>query len=109
MVVKDKTGYTIVAGERKMRAAKLANLKTIPAIIKDYTETKKKQVSLIENIQREDLNIVEVAKAIKELMDLEGYTHTEVAKLTGKNVSTVSNITRLLKLQNKNIRLFNGR
>lgn len=101
LVVKDKTGYTIVAGERRWRAAKLANLKTIPAIIKDYTETKKKQVSLIENIQREDLNIVEVAKAIKELMDLEGYTHTEVAKLTGKNVSTVSNITRLLKLQNK--------
>src|SRR5699024_10851737 len=61
-------------------------------------DNKKKQVALIENIQREDLNIVEVAQAIKELMDLEGYTSTDVAKITGKSLSTISNITRLLKL-----------
>ena len=98
LVVKDNNGYTIVAGERRWRAAKAAGLKTIPAIIKDYTDNKKKQVALIENIQREDLNIVEVAQAIKELMDLEGYTSTDVAKITGKSLSTISNITRLLKL-----------
>jgi ParB family chromosome partitioning protein len=101
LVVKDDTGYTIVAGERRWRAAKMAGLKVIPAIIKDYTDTKKKQVALIENIQREDLNIVEIAKAIKELMDIDGYSQSEVAKITGKNVSTVSNIMRLLKLQDK--------
>ena len=98
LVVKDNNGYTIVAGERRWRAAKAAGLKTIPAIIKDYTDNKKKQVALIENIQREDLNIVEVAQAIKELMDMEGYTSTDVAKITGKSLSTISNITRLLKL-----------
>lgn len=101
LVVKDENGYTIVAGERRWRAAKKAGLKKIPAIIKDYTSTKKKQVALIENIQREDLNIVEVARAIKELMEIEGYTQTEVAKITGKSLPTVSNIMRLLKLQEK--------
>lgn len=84
-----------------MRVAKNAGLKEIPAIIKDYTDSKKKQVALIENIQREDLNIVEVARAIKELMDMDGYTQTEVAKITGKSLPTVSNIMRLLKLQDK--------
>ena len=98
LVVKDDNGYTIVAGERRWRAAKNAGLKEIPAIIKDYTNEKKKQVALIENIQREDLNIVEIAKAIKELMDIDGYSQSEVAKITGKNLSTVSNIIRLLKL-----------
>lgn len=99
LVVKDENGYTIVAGERRWRAAKNAGLKEIPAIIKDYTDGKKKQVALIENIQREDLNIVEIAKAIKELMEIDGYTQSEVAKITGKSLSTISNITRLLKLQ----------
>jgi len=98
LVVKDENGYTIVAGERRWRAAKDAGLKSIPAIIKDYTDEKKKQVALIENIQREDLNIVEVAKAVKELMEIDGYTQAEVAKITGKNISSISNILRLLKL-----------
>ena len=101
LVVKDENGYTIIAGERRWRAAKLAGLKEIPAIIKDYTDTKKKQVALIENIQREDLNIIEIAKAIKELMEIDGYTQAEVAKITGKSLSTVSNITRLLRLQDE--------
>lgn len=101
LVVKDENGYSIIAGERRWRSAKKAGLNTIPAIIKDYTDTKKKQVALIENIQREDLNIVEVARAIKELMDIDGYSQTEVAKITGKNISTISNMMRLLKLQDK--------
>ena len=98
LVVKNKNGYSIVAGERRWRAAKSAGLEKIPAIVKDYTDEKKKQVALIENIQREDLNVVEVAQAIKELMDIEGYNSTDVSKITGKSVSTISNITRLLKL-----------
>lgn len=98
LVVKNDDGYAIVAGERRWRAAKKAGLKKIPAIIKNYDESKKKQVALIENIQREDLNIVEVAHAIKELMEIENYSQSEVAKVTGKNISTISNIVRLLKL-----------
>ncbi len=101
LVVKDKNGYTIVAGERRWRAAKAAGLKTIPAIIKDYTDSKTKQVALIENIQREDLNVVEVARAIREIMDIEGYSNNEVAKITGKSVSAISNTLRLLKLQDE--------
>ena len=98
LVVKNDDGYAIVAGERRWRAAKKAGLKKIPAIIKNYDESKKKQVALIENIHREDLNIVEVAHAIKELMEIENCSQSEVAKVTGKNISTISNIVRLLKL-----------
>ncbi|MDD3303323.1 MAG: ParB/RepB/Spo0J family partition protein [Clostridia bacterium] len=101
LVVKDENGYTIVAGERRWRAAKNAGLKEIPAIIKDYTDVKKKQVALIENIQREDLNVIEIANALKELMEIEGYSQNEVAKVTGKSVPAVSNIMRLLKLPGK--------
>ncbi len=101
LVVKDENGFTIVAGERRWRAAKNAGLKEIPAIIKDYTDTKKKQVALIENIQREDLNIVEIANAIRELMEIDGYTQSDVSKITGKSLSSISNITRLLRLPDK--------
>lgn len=98
LVVKDESGFKIVAGERRWRASKMAGKTTIPAIVKDYTDTKKKEVALIENIQREDLNVMEIAGALRELMDIEGYTVADVAKVTGKNSSTVSNIIRLLKL-----------
>lgn len=101
IVIKDETGYKIVSGERRWRASKLAECKTIPAIVKDYTNIKKKQVALIENIQREDLNVIEVANALKELMDLEQYSVSDVAKVTGKSSSSVSNIIRLLKLNNE--------
>ena len=76
----------------------MAGKETIPAIVKDYTDGKKKQVALIENIQREDLNVMEIAHALKELMDIEEYTVADVARVTAKNPSTVSNILRLLKL-----------
>lgn len=101
LVVKNEHGYTIVAGERRWRASKLAGLEKVPVIIKDYTDTKKKQVALIENIQREDLNIIEVAQALKELMDIEGYNMADVSRVTGKSLSGVSNTMRLLKLPNK--------
>jgi len=105
LVVKDDRGYNIVAGERRWRAAKLVGLEKIPAIIKDYTDNKKKQVALIENIQREDLNVMEIATALKELMEIEEYSVTDVAKVTGKNASTISNLVRLLKLSNEVQRL----
>ena len=98
LVVKNEKGYTIVAGERRWRASKMVGLEKVPAIIKDYTDTKKKQVALFENIQREDLNVMEVAVALKELMDMEEYSVADVAKVTGKSSSAVSNIVRLLKL-----------
>lgn len=98
LVVKIDDRYTIIAGERRWRAAKLAELKTIPVIVKDYDDGQKKQIALIENIQREDLNPIEVAKAIKELMDVDGYTMQDVAKITVKSLPTVSNLLRLLKL-----------
>ena len=98
LVVKDSTGYRIVAGERRWRASKMAGRETIPAIVKDYTDGKKKQVALIENIQREDLNVMEIAHALKELMDMEEYSVADVARVTAKSPSTVSNILRLLKL-----------
>ena len=98
LVVKAKDGYNIVAGERRWRASKIVGLKTIPAIVKDYTNVKKKQVALIENMQREDLNIMEVAVALKELMEIGSYSVSDVAKVTGKSQSSVSNIVRLLKL-----------
>ena len=101
LVVKNEDVYNIVAGERRWRAAKIVGLKKIPAIVKDYNESKKKQIALIENIQREDLNIMEVANALKELMDMEQYSVTDVSKVTGKSQSTVSNILRLLKLSPK--------
>jgi len=98
LVVKDSNGYRIVAGERRWRASKMAGRETIPAIVKDYTDGKKKQVALIENIQREDLNVMEIAHALKELMDMEEYSVADVARVTAKSPSTVSNILRLLKL-----------
>ncbi len=101
LVIKNENGYTIVAGERRWRAAKIVGLDKVPVIIKDYTDTKKKQVALIENIQREDLNIVEIAEALKELMDIENYTVADVAKVTGKSSPGVSNTLRLLKLPTK--------
>lgn len=98
LVVKDENGYTIVAGERRWRAAKIAGLKVIPAIIKDYTDSRKKQVALIENIQREDLNPYEKALGIRNLMDKYGLTQEEVSKRIGKSRSAVSNTVRILNL-----------
>lgn len=98
LVIKNEKGYAIVSGERRWRAAKMIGLTKVPAIVKDYTDSKKKQVALIENIQREDLNIMEIAVALKELMEIEEYSISDVSRVTGKNQSTVSNIIRLLKL-----------
>ena len=90
--------YIIIAGERRTRAARLANLDTVPVIIRDYTDQKRLEVSLIENIQRSDLNPIEEAAAYKNLMDFSSLSQDELAVRVGKNRSTVANALRLLKL-----------
>jgi len=90
--------YIIIAGERRTRAARLAGLDTVPVIVRDYTDQKRLEVSLIENIQRTDLNPIEEAAAYKNLMDFSGFSQDELAARVGKNRSTVANALRLLKL-----------
>jgi len=90
--------YIIIAGERRTRAAKLAGLDTVPVIIRDYTDQKRLEISLIENIQRSDLNPIEEAAAYKNLMDFSNLSQDELATRVGKNRSTVANALRLLKL-----------
>ena len=98
VVCKTANKYMIIAGERRFRASKLAGLKTIPAIIKIYTEKQIKEVSLIENLQREDLNPIETAQAMKELMDEFDLTQEELSERLGKSRSSVANTLRLLNL-----------
>jgi ParB family chromosome partitioning protein len=88
----------IIAGERRTRAARLAGLATVPVIIRDYTDQKRMEISLIENVQRADLNPIEEATAYKNLMDFSRLSQDEVAARVGKNRSTVANALRLLKL-----------
>ncbi|MCL2880371.1 MAG: ParB/RepB/Spo0J family partition protein [Treponema sp.] len=90
--------YIIVAGERRTRAARLAGLNEVPVIIRKYTNHKQLEISLIENIQRTDLNPIEEAAAYKNLMDYSNLSQDEVAQRVGKNRSTVANSLRLLKL-----------
>lgn len=90
--------FMIIAGERRWRAANLCGLKTIPVIIKNYTDKQVKEISIIENLQREDLNPIEAARAIKELMDEYGLTQETVSERIGKSRSNVANTLRLLSL-----------
>jgi ParB family chromosome partitioning protein len=90
--------YTIIAGERRSRAARMAGLTEVPVILRDYSDEKRLEVSLVENVQRADLNPIEEAAAYKALMDLTGLSQDEVALRVGKNRSTVANALRLLKL-----------
>ena len=103
IVVKlNKNGfYTIIAGERRWRAARMAKVKEIPAVVKDYDEKGEKEVALIENLQRENLNAIEEAAGIKELIEVYGLTQEEVAKKVGKSRSAVANSLRLLNLPEK--------
>jgi ParB family chromosome partitioning protein len=92
--------YTIVAGERRSRAAHLAGLREVPVLIRNYSDEKRLEVSIIENVQRADLNPIEEAAAYKNLMKITGLSQDEVAAKVGKNRSTVANALRLLKLPN---------
>lgn len=90
--------YEIVAGERRWRAARIAGLKEIPVIVKKYTEQQKVEISLIENIQREDLNPIEEALAYKKLMAEFNLTQEQTAERLGKKRTTIANLIRLLNL-----------
>jgi len=90
--------YIIVAGERRFRAAGRAGLTEVPVIVRSVSSEKRLQLSLIENIQREDLNPMEEARAYHSLMELTGYTQEQVAEAVGKNRSTVANALRMLRL-----------
>lgn len=95
---KDGAGYEIVAGERRWRAAQLAGLAKIPALVRDIPDNAALAVALIENIQREELNPVEEALALKRLADELGLTHLQVAEAVGKSRASVTNTLRLLSL-----------
>jgi len=90
--------YRIIAGERRYRAAKLAGLETMPIIVKDYTESEISEISLVENLQREDLNPLEEAFGYKKLMISYGLTQEQVATKVSKSRSAVANSMRLLAL-----------
>ena len=94
----DDGKYMIIAGERRWRAAKIAGLETVPAYIRRFTEKQVKEISIIENLQREDLNPIEAAKAIKQLMEEYKLTQEAVAERIGKSRSVIANTVRLLTL-----------
>ena len=94
-------GYEIVAGERRVRASKLAGLKTIPAIFVDFTDAQMLEIALLENIQREDLNAIEEAQAYKHMMDELSLTQEQLAGRIGKSRTHVANTLRLLNLPEK--------
>ena len=95
---KSVQGYEIVAGERRCRAARMAHLEEVPAIIVDFSDQQMMEIALLENIQREDLSPLEEAKAYQALIKEYGYSQTELADIVGKKQSTIANKLRLLKL-----------
>jgi len=101
IVAKQGSNYVIIAGERRWRAAGLAKLKVVPAIVRSFSEQQKLEIALIENIQRKDLNLLEMAAAYLNLHDQFNLSFEEVAQKVGKSQSAVHNITRLLKLPAK--------
>lgn len=98
VVTKDDNDYVLIAGERRLRAAKRAMLTEVPVIVREATPQEVAEISLVENIQREDLNPVEEAIAYEELMSTYGYTQIELSQRVGKSRSYIANSVRLLKL-----------
>jgi ParB family chromosome partitioning protein len=96
-----QTPFTLIAGERRWRAAQLAGLSTVPVIVKDYAPQQMLEVALIENVQRRDLSAIEEALAYNNLMNDFGLTHGDVARRVGKSRESISNTVRLLELPNK--------
>ena len=90
--------YTIIAGERRWRAAKLAGLKKIPVIVREYDELQIREIALIENLQREDLNPIEEAQGYRALMDEYNFTQEQISERLGKSRSAIANSVRLLTL-----------
>lgn len=98
LVKKSIQGYDLIAGERRLRASKLAGLQDIPAIIVDFDDQEMMEIALLENIQREDLNVIEEAKAYEKLIQRLGYTQEQLAHRVGKSREHITNLLRLLKL-----------
>lgn len=98
LVAPEADGYRIIVGERRWRAAQKAGLNKIPVLIKPLPQEKQLEVSLIENLQREDLNPIEIARAYQKLVEELNYTQQEVAQKVGKDRTSVTNYLRLLKL-----------
>ncbi len=98
IVKKSIKGYELIAGERRCKASKIAGKKTVPAIIKDFTDQEMMEIALLENVQREDLNPIEVANSVKGIIDLRGFTQEEFATKFGKSRSYVTNLLGLLRL-----------
>lgn len=106
-IIVNKSGdrYMIIAGERRFRASKIAGLSTVPVIIKNYNEKQIKEISLIENLQREDLNPIEAATAMRSLMNDYGMTQEELADRIGKSRPAIANTLRLLSLSAEVIKM----
>ncbi len=98
LVVETNGRYRIVAGERRFRAARMAGLDAVPCIVRDFTPAEQMEAALIENLQREDLNPIEEANAMKQFMESCGYTQEQAAKRLGKSRPAVANSLRLLTL-----------
>lgn len=98
LVRRIRTGYELIAGERRLRACKLAGLKTIPAIVREYSDAEMTEIALIENLQREDLSAIEEAMAYSKLLNEFGLTQEELAKKVGRSRSHIANFIRLLSL-----------
>jgi ParB family chromosome partitioning protein len=98
VVQRDGERYQLVAGERRWRAARLAGLPTVPAVVQEFAKDRLLEIALIENIQREDLNPIEVAHALDRLASEHNLSHEEIGQRTGKERTTVTNLLRLLKL-----------
>ena len=98
LVRRSVKGYELIAGERRVRASKKAGLKTIPAIVMEFTEEQMMEISLLENIQREDLNAIEEAQAYQRLIDRLDYTQEKLAQRVGKSREHITNTMRLLRL-----------
>ncbi len=98
LVRKSVKGYDLITGERRLRAAKLAGLETVPAISVDFTEEQMMEISILENVQREDLNPIEEATAYDSLIKRLGYTQEKLAERVGKSREYCANMLRLLKL-----------
>ena len=98
IVKKSIHGYEIIAGERRVKASKMAGLSTVPAIIREFNDTEMMEIALLENLQREDLNPIEEASAYIKIMEAKNLTHEELAKVLGKSQSYVTNMIGLIRL-----------
>ncbi|MBP2634797.1 MAG: spo0J [Firmicutes bacterium] len=99
VVRKTLNGYELVAGERRWRASQLVGLKQLPAVVREYTDAEMMEIALVENLQRQNLNVIEEAIAFRRLIEEFGLTQEEVAQKIGRSRSMIANIVRLLNLQ----------